>query len=93
MAKRKSTAKPPKRSSPANPNKPAPPPGLPNGGERQQAAQVTNQYLNMYVYELQRNGASPDFIKKVQSETTWALNVLAAPPAPQPTTEEQPPEG
>lgn len=86
--KKKAVKKPPKRTSKTNPNTPAPPPGIPRS--KRQAALCIQKHLNGYVYELQRNGASSDFIKTVQSESTWALNELSAePPAPPPPTDDK----
>lgn len=41
------------------------------------AVECITQHLNGYIYELKRNGASADFINRVQSEATWAINELA----------------
>lgn len=43
-----------------------------------QAIQVARTYFGMYAYELKRNGANSDFIKSVQGETNWALEVIAS---------------
>jgi len=57
-----------------------PTPPQPNGqpqNPKKAAAECLTQHLNGYIYELRRNGASPDFITRVQSEANWAVNELA----------------